>query len=279
MIRKTHKTEKGTIVYWCNEYKEGQQNLVFLPGLTADHRLFDKQIEFFESKANVLVWDAPGHAESYPFTLDFELKDKAIWLHEILAKENYSNPTLIGQSMGGYVSQMYLELFPEEVSGFVCIDSAPLQRSYMTAAELWMLKHTEGMYRLYPWKRLLHDGSYGCSTTPYGRNLMREMMDYYTNDKDRYCRLAGHGFCMLAKAIENDLPYHISCPTVLVCGEKDLAGSAKKYNERWTKKTGLPLRWIKDAGHNSNTDKPEEVNAIIEGMIWGRENPNERSLF
>ena len=24
--------------------------LVFLPGLTADHRLFDKQVEYFESK-------------------------------------------------------------------------------------------------------------------------------------------------------------------------------------------------------------------------------------
>ena len=29
------------------------------------------------------------------------------------------------------------------------------------------------------------------------------------------------------------------------------------------KKEGLPLYWIKDAGHNSNTDKPDEVNRII----------------
>lgn len=28
--------------------------LIFLPGLTADHRLFDKQIEFFEGIYNVL---------------------------------------------------------------------------------------------------------------------------------------------------------------------------------------------------------------------------------
>jgi len=96
---------------------------------------------------------------------------------------------------------------------------------------------------------------------------MREMMDFYTCDKDRYCRLTGHGFRMLAQAIEDDLPYLISCPAVLVCGEKDLAGSAKSYNKRWAKKTGLSLRWIKDAGHNSNTDKPEKVNAIIEEMM------------
>ena len=49
--------------------------LVFLPGLTADHRLFEKQVEYFEGKYNVLVWDAPGHAASWPFTFDFSLLD------------------------------------------------------------------------------------------------------------------------------------------------------------------------------------------------------------
>ena len=32
---------------------------MFLPGLTADHRLFEKQIEYFEPGRNVLAWDAP----------------------------------------------------------------------------------------------------------------------------------------------------------------------------------------------------------------------------
>jgi pimeloyl-ACP methyl ester carboxylesterase len=44
---------------------------VFLPGLTADHRLFDKQVAYFEGKNNVLVWDAPGHAASWPFSFTF----------------------------------------------------------------------------------------------------------------------------------------------------------------------------------------------------------------
>ena len=39
-----------------------------------------------------------------------------------------------------------------------------------------------------------------------------------------------------------------------------------RYNKAWHKSTGLPLYWIKGAGHNSNTDKPEEVNALIEEL-------------
>mgnify|MGYP006983798325 CR=1 FL=1 len=40
----------------------------------------------------------------------------------------------------------------------------------------------------------------------------------------------GFGYRMLAEAIKADLPYRISCPALLICGEKYKAGSAKRYN-------------------------------------------------
>ena len=101
MTRSTFQTPSGTIHYWTNEIRSEQRTLVFLPGLTADHHLFDKQVEAFRKEFNILTWDAPGHAESRPFRLDFCLMDKAVWLHEILKKEGIIRPVLIGQSMGG----------------------------------------------------------------------------------------------------------------------------------------------------------------------------------
>ena len=41
--------------------------------------------------------------------------------------------------MGGYVGQAYAQTYPEKLKGFVSIDSAPLQRKYMTKPELWLL--------------------------------------------------------------------------------------------------------------------------------------------
>jgi pimeloyl-ACP methyl ester carboxylesterase len=69
---------------------------------------------------------------------------------------------------------------------------------------------------------------------------------------------------MLAKAMEADLPYELRCPVLLICGKKDKAGSCVRYNKAWHKKTGLPIAWLKGAGHNSNTDRPAEVNRLIE---------------
>ena len=135
MIEKTYQTKSGTIHYWISMIDPAALTLVFLPGLTADHRLFDKQIAYFEQKYNVFVWDA---------------------------------------------------------------------------------------------------------------------------------QIAGHGFKILAEAMEKDLPYQMTCPALLICGEKDQAGSCIRYNKMWHKKTGHPLKWIKDAGHNANTDQPEIVNQLIE---------------
>ena len=86
----------------------------------------------------------------------------------------------------------------------------------------------------------------------------------YDSDPEEYARLAGFGYRMLAEAIKADLPYRISCSALLICGEKDKAGSAKSYNKKWHQRDGLPLKWIKNAGHNSNTDQPDEVNRLIE---------------
>lgn len=265
MRENVFETSSGTIRYWTNEIRFGRRTLVFLPGLTADHRLFDKQAEYFGEAYNILTWDAPGHASSRPFRLDFSLMDKAVWLHEILQKEAIYHPVLIGQSMGGYVSQCFIEKYPGEAAGFVSIDSAPLKRCYVTGAEIWALKRTEPMYRVFPWRTLRRLGINGCSTTDYGRALMAQFIDSYT--KDEYCTLAGHGMKMLAEAMEADLPYVIDCPAILICGERDQAGSAKSYNRRWAKREGLPIFWIRDAGHNSNTDKPDKVNQIIRKFV------------
>ena len=92
-----------------------------------------------------------------------------------------------------------------------------MQRNYVTAVELWLLKRMEPVYAHYPWKLLLKSGTKGVATSDYGRNLMREMMLVYDGDQ----------------------------------------------------KSKIPLKWIEGAGHNSNTDKPELINSLIEEFAAG----------
>jgi len=265
MIKKAFNTEKGIIHYWTSTVSVERTWLVFLPGLTADHSLFEKQIEEFKDDYNLFVWDAPGHGSSRPFELSFSLADKAEWLHSIMIREGIFKPVIIGQSMGGYVAQALMERYPDCPAGFISIDSAPLKRKYMKKWEIYVLKNTKPIFIVYPWLLLKKYGAKRCAETEYGRQLMYTMMDSYT--KKEYCELGSHGYKILAEAIEADLAYEIFCPALLICGEKDKAGSAKRYNTKWANLSGLPIQWIPGAGHNSNTDKPDLVNSVIREFL------------
>ena len=268
MIEKTYETPNGVIHYWTNDGDElSQSALIFLPGLTADHRLFEKQIEYFKDTYRVLVWDAPGHASSYPFKLNFSLFDMAKWLDGIFVKERIKNPIVIGQSMGGYVGQVYAELFPEKLKGLVTIDSPSMQRKYYTAMELWLLKNMEAIYRIYPWKSLLKSGPKSVSTTDYGRKLMYDMMMVYDGNQERYARLAGYGYKIFSEAVEKNLSYEVKCPQLVICGKEDRAGSCIRYLKAYERNTGKFVQWIDKAGHNSNTDQPDIVNRLIDEFL------------
>lgn len=265
MKEKIFQTANGSIHYWVNTFAPERTTLVFLPGLTADHRLFEKQIEAFEAQYNLLAWDAPGHGKSHPFVMDFTLAQKAAWLHEILEAEGIAAPVLVGQSVGGYLSQAYIQAYPGTVRGFVSIDSAPLKRKYMSDLEFWMLQHMAPVYSAIPWKKLRDAAARGVGTTAYAQQNMRQMVEQYS--RDEFCGLMKHGFYMLAGAIGADLGYDITCPCLLLCGDHDATGATKRYNPIWAKGENLPLVWVKDAGHNSNADKPDFVNAEIRKFI------------
>ena len=229
MTEKTHAVPNGVIHYWMNDFQPGRAVLVFLPGLTADHRLFDKQVEAFESIYNLLAWDAPGHGKSRPFVMDFTLAQKAAWLHAILQAEGITAPVLVGQ--------------------------------------FWMLNHMAPVYSAMPWKMLRNAAAQGIGITEYAQQNMREMVAQYS--RDEFCGLMKHGFIMLAGAIGADLGYDITCPCILLCGEHDKTGATKRYNPMWAAGEHLPLTWVKDAGHNSNADNPAFVNAEIEKFVAG----------
>ena len=266
MEKHVYATESGKVHYWTAGPRNSDAfTLVFLPGLTADHTLFDTQVVYFSRSYRCIVWDAPAHGESRPYPLDFSLDDYASILHGILAKEDVSRPILVGQSLGGYVAQAYADVFPGEVAGFVSIDSAPLKRSYYPKWEIVALRHTKGMYLSIPWRLLKRWGSFGTAETSRGRTQMRAMMDRY--ERREYCELAAHGYFMLADAIDACRAYAIDCPALLLCGEHDRAGDVRPFNKKWNKGEGISLVWIPRAGHNSNVDNPEFVNSQIEHFL------------
>ena len=82
--------------------------------------------------------------------------------------------------------------------------------------------------------------------------------------KKELCHLMGVGF---GGFLEDNCDLEIKCPVLLIVGEKDRTGKVISYNRAWSRRTGFALVTVMGAAHNSNADKPHEVNNVISEYI------------
>ncbi len=257
-------TDKGKVFYWKSDnWTDGRETLFFLHGLTADHSMFDGQIPAFEKEYNLLTWDTPAHGKSRPFEA-FDFGDTSEYIKTILDQNTVDKVILIGQSLGGFLSQSFIKRYSERVKGFVSIDSTPYGFAYYSKSDIWILKQVEWMAHLYPFRWMKKAMAKQVSTTRKAYDNMMQMLSPY--GKNELCHLMGLGY---AGFLEDNCDLRIPCPVLLIQGERDKTGKVAQYNQACTKQTGYPLIIISGAAHNANVDKPQEVNACIREFLNG----------
>jgi len=253
-------SERGKVYYWHTDIDLTKRTIFLLHGLTANHTMFNKQVEFFRDKYNVIVWDAPAHGKSRPYS-DFSYENAATVMLQILNELQIEKVVLIGQSMGGYNVQSFILRYPEKVIGFVSIHSTPFG-NYYSKSDMWWLRQIEWMCKPFSEKMLKVSIAKQNAFTKAGQENMLEMVSDY--DKAELCRLMGIGY---AGFLNDNVELQLPCSALLLVGEKDNTGKVKSYNKEWSRRTGTELIWVPDAAHNSNVDNPDFVNSCIEKFL------------
>ncbi len=261
MQHKTLTVQDGIVHYWIEKKENPLHCIVFTHGVTADHTMFERQVNFFEKNYTVILWDVPLHGLSRPFK-NFSYSNTAEVLHNILQEEKVEKAVLIGMSMGGYPSQHFAALYPEMVDGFVALDTTPLGIKYYSKSDKWWLKRVATIAKLFPEKALKKSMAWSVSETRYSYQKMIDMLTPLTKDEiAEQMRVAYEYFLYENKDVT------FSFPVLILVGDKDQTGKVKNYCKKWSKDTGYPLHYIKKAKHLSNCDNPEQVNAEIEMFI------------
>jgi len=251
-------TKKGNVFYWQSDaWDAGKDTIFFLHGLTADHSMFDGQIPAFAENYNLLTWDTPAHGKSRPFAA-FDFGDTSEYIRNILDKHSVDQVIFVGQSLGGFLAQSFIKRYPDRVKCFVSVDSTPYGSDYYSGFDIWILKQVEWMAHLYPFRTMKKAMAKQVSTTKKSYENMMQMLSPY--NKSELCHLMGLGY---AGFLDDNCDLKITCPVLLILGEKDRTGKVAQYNKAWAQQTGYPLKIIKDAAHNVNIDKAEEVNDCI----------------
>lgn len=254
----------GIVHYWI--YKNNTQDrkcIVFTHGVTANHTMFEKQVEYFKNNYTVITWDVPLHGLSRPYQ-NFSYEKTAKELKSILEVEGISKVILVGMSMGGYPSQEFAYQYPDMVERFVGIDTTPFGIEYYSKNDLWWLSKVALIGRCFTNNILRTSMAKAVSKTKYSYNKMIEMLKLLSKEEIiEQMDIAYGKFALENKNVE------FKFPVLLLLGDRDTTGKVKQYTRAWAKKTGYPLHIIKNAAHFSNGDNPEEVNLEIENFIKG----------
>lgn len=262
MIEKKIKSAEGMVYYWTNEIEQSKEfAIVFCHGLTADHTLFDKQVQYLSDEYKLITWDWPLHGKSRPYS-NFSFSNVNKELFTILERENIKKIILIGQSAGGYIAQSFIRDYGEKVIGFIGIGTTPFGQNYYKSAELFWLKHYATIAKFYPFSYYCKIGAKAITVTEEARQSMyhtlvklgkQDMLTATSAVYDEFLK------------IQDEVQFH--CSVLITYGEYDKTGYIKKYCKHWAEKTGYPLRIINNASHNANYDNYEEFNDLLISFI------------
>ena len=115
--RMEHKELKqnGYSIHYFISKKPTKELIVFLHPAFADHRCFDKQIDYFSCEYSILTIDLLGHGLSKVDMAKDKIDSSIHHIEAILTSEGYSKAHFVGVSMGTLIAQYYALNFPHKV--------------------------------------------------------------------------------------------------------------------------------------------------------------------
>lgn len=262
MEHKTIMGVGGEVHYWISRAgQRAKEAIVFTHGLTADHTMFEKQIDYFQKEHILIVWDVPMHGLSRPYR-DFSYENTAKDLNSILQQEHIEKVSLVGMSMGGYPSQMFAHLYPGKVKCLIGIDTTPFGTAYYSKSDLWWLSKVKPMAKWFSADMLRRSMARSVSLTDYSYNKMMKILSALPKEQILEQMDVAYG-----KFAQENRNLRLACPVLILLGDKDRTGKVKQYCHAWAKATAYPLHIIEGASHFSNGDNPKQVNAEIEQFM------------
>jgi pimeloyl-ACP methyl ester carboxylesterase len=248
------------IHYYVSGNPNGQA-IVLLHAAFADHRCFNRQLEFFGDNYRVITLDMLGHGLSQANKTSDKIDKTAYHIHKILEKEGISKTHIVGVSMGSLLAQYFALEYPE------CTLSVSILGGYDISAdnkEVNKAQRTEGIKWIFRALFSMHlFRNYIAKVTVNNPELQPEIYEMATCF-NRKSFMFISGMRNVVKLRENII---IACPLLIMVGDSDLE-LAKQMALKFLK--SIPeskFKVIVNAGHFANMDQPEMFNSFLDEFI------------
>ena len=251
------KLESSPIVYYISG-KDCSEWVLFLHAAFVNHKMFQPQIEYFESKYNILTVDIIGHGKSTDTNKGDCLEKMSVWIHDIMNAEKIKKIHIVGISLGAVLAQDFANRYPDAVSSLACFGGydinnfdRKMQKENSASQMVMMLKAFVSIKWFAKANKKISAFSQQAQNDFYDMNIQ------FPKKSFRYLASLG---CMVNVHQTKPRMY----PLLIGCGEFDIP-MERRAVEMW--KSAEPQAEVvifEKAGHCVNMDVPQRFCKVME---------------
>lgn len=265
-MQESYLKEQG-LYYKTNTFESNRLTLVFVHGLMGSSSAWLPYEKIFENKYNLLTFDIRGHGKSkkFPNYSDYEIKNFADDLHNLITHLGISKFILVSHSFGSLIALEYLKTWQESVTA--CVFNSPeiyLYENFITKIIRSTLGILTGILCILPFN-LKPRGhvDYNKHKNSTDWNIKRNLADIKNTG------LHSHLYALrqsLNQKLEHFLE-KINMPTLIIHGEKDSLVPFKNAIAMSKKIKNSEFVSIQNIDHQTVHNAPKIISGAIESFI------------
>ncbi|MGD9995921.1 MAG: 3-oxoadipate enol-lactonase [Ilumatobacteraceae bacterium] len=247
----------GTSIAWRSAGRDDAPAIVLMHSLGANGAMWAPQVPAFGANHRVVTLDTRGHRESDappgPYRLD-ELATDVLAVADEAGIERFH---AVGLSLGGQMAMWLGAHAPHRVRSLVLADTG----LRIGNDESWRAR-IEGVTN--GGMRAVRDAVLARWFAP---KFEDRHADWFAAAQTTFDAIDPMGYAACCAALRDtdltELAGRITAPTLVICGDVDLATPPSEAERIHARIAGSELTILDDAGHLSNLDQPEAFTARV----------------
>ncbi len=255
---KQYKLENTPIVYYIDD-TAGKDYVVFFHAAFVDHRMFEKQFQYFSGKYNLLAIDILGHGNSTETKIGDSVEKMSDWLNLIFEKHNITAAHFVGVSLGAVFIQDFANKYQNKILSLACFGGYDINNFDFKKQKSNSKNQMKMMF-----KAIFSIKWFAKANKKISAYTKAAQQDFYNMN----LQFRKKSFKYLAKLqkLVNKFPKTQREYKLLVgCGEHDIPMEIEIVNT-WAENEKCDKIIFQGAGHCVNMDRPKEFNACLESF-------------
>lgn len=233
----------------------GDKCVVLLHGYLESMYVWDDFTSLLTPSVRVITVDIPGHGISEVKGEVHTMEMVADVLHEMLNSLGIEKVTMVGHSMGGYVSLAFCARYPEQLEGLVLLSSSPnpdtdlKKENRRREIALVRAGKKDALARVAP----------EAGFAEHNRRRLKSYIDdlvecvHITEDDGIVALLGG----MIERVDQNEMLRKCNVPQLFIMGKHDVYIPVEAAEAIIANNPQAEVAWLENSGHMGFIEEPE----------------------